>query len=72
MAAAYTKDLLRQIPPSKVEAERRDKTVRSNQHVAAIKNWLSPPDSSTNANYARQLRYEGIWEWFLRGAAFRE
>ncbi|KNB04556.1 hypothetical protein FOXG_06620 [Fusarium oxysporum f. sp. lycopersici 4287] len=23
MAAAYTKDLLRQIPPSKVEAERR-------------------------------------------------
>ncbi|KAK7592046.1 hypothetical protein V3481_006681 [Fusarium oxysporum f. sp. vasinfectum] len=97
VAAAYTKDLLRQIPPSKVEAERRvgevlssigktlndvqetsnttkviDKTARSNQHVATIKDWLSPPDSSTNANYARQLRNEGIGEWFLHGAAFRE
>lgn len=47
-------------------------TVRSNQHVAAIKDWLSPPDSSTNANHARQLRHERTGEWFLNGAAFSE
>ncbi|KAH7202849.1 hypothetical protein BKA60DRAFT_546248 [Fusarium oxysporum] len=77
VAAAYTKDLLRQVPPNKVEAERRIgevlssigttlndvqktsnvtqvivETVRSNQHVAKIKEWLSSPDSSTNANHA--------------------
>ncbi|PNP54670.1 hypothetical protein FNYG_15619 [Fusarium nygamai] len=97
VAAAYAKDLLRQIPPNKVEAERRVgevlssigttlndvqkmsnvtkamiETVRSNQHVAEIKDWLSPPDSSTNANHARQLRHEGTGEWFLNSAAFRE
>ncbi|KAH7471890.1 hypothetical protein FOMA001_g13731 [Fusarium oxysporum f. sp. matthiolae] len=97
VAAAYAKDLLRQIPPNKVEAERRIgevlssigktlndvqetsnatkvivETVRSNQHVAAIKDWLSPPDSSTNTNHARQLRHEGTGEWFLNSAAFRE
>ncbi|EGU73814.1 hypothetical protein FOXB_15674 [Fusarium oxysporum f. sp. conglutinans Fo5176] len=79
VAAAYAKDLLRQIPPNKVEAERRIgevlssiETVRSNQHVAAIKDWLSPPDSSTNTNHARQLRHEGTEEWFLNSAAFRE
>ncbi|EGU86437.1 hypothetical protein FOXB_03045 [Fusarium oxysporum f. sp. conglutinans Fo5176] len=44
----------------------------SNQHVAAIKDWLSPPDSSTNANHARKLRHEGTGEWFLNSAAFRE
>ncbi|EWZ28033.1 hypothetical protein FOZG_18259 [Fusarium oxysporum Fo47] len=97
VAAAYAKDLLRQIPPNKVEAERRIgevlssigmtlndgqetlivtkvivETVRSNQHVAKVKEWLSPPDSSTNANRARQLRHEGTGEWFLNSAAFRE
>ncbi|RKK66735.1 hypothetical protein BFJ69_g15137 [Fusarium oxysporum] len=97
VAAAYAKDLLRQISPNKVAAERRIgevpssigmtlnnmletsnatkvivETVRSNQHVAAIKDWLSPPDSSTNANHARQLRHEGTGEWFLNSAAFRD
>ncbi|KAJ0133227.1 hypothetical protein HZ326_23694 [Fusarium oxysporum f. sp. albedinis] len=96
-AAAYAKDLLRHIPPNKVEAERRIgevlssigtalndvqetsnvtkvmiETVRSNQHVAEIKDWLSPPDSSTNANHARKLRHEGTGEWCLNSAAFRE
>ncbi|KAJ9419391.1 hypothetical protein QL093DRAFT_2084233 [Fusarium oxysporum] len=33
MAAAYTKDLLRQIPPSKVEAERRVGEVLSSRNV---------------------------------------
>ncbi|RYC79570.1 hypothetical protein BFJ63_vAg17544 [Fusarium oxysporum f. sp. narcissi] len=97
VAAAYAKDLLRQIPPNKVEAERRIgevlssigktlndvqetsnvtkvvvETVRSNLHVAEIKEWLSPPDSSSNANHARKLRHEGTGEWFLNSAAFRE
>ncbi|KAI3570622.1 hypothetical protein IWW34DRAFT_825064 [Fusarium oxysporum f. sp. albedinis] len=44
----------------------------SNQHVAEIKDWLSPPDSSTNANHARKLRHEGTGEWCLNSAAFRE
>jgi hypothetical protein len=47
-------------------------TVGSNQHVAEIKEWLSPPDSSTNANHARQLKHEGTGEWFLNSATFRE
>ncbi|RKK95801.1 hypothetical protein BFJ71_g8267 [Fusarium oxysporum] len=97
VAAAYAKDLLRQIPPNKIEAERRIgealgsigmtldfvqqtssetkgivETVRSNQHVVEIERWLSPPDSSTNANHARQLRHEGTGEWFLNSATFRE
>ncbi|EXA28558.1 hypothetical protein FOVG_19844 [Fusarium oxysporum f. sp. pisi HDV247] len=97
VAAAYAKDLLRQIPPNKVEAERRIgevlssigitlndvretsnvtrgivETVRSNQQVAKVKEWLSPPDPSTNANHARQLRHEGTGEWFLNSAAFKE
>ncbi|RKK93250.1 hypothetical protein BFJ68_g15618 [Fusarium oxysporum] len=87
VVAAYAKDLLRQIPPTKVEAEKRigevlssknievtkviTETVRSNQHVAEIKVWLSPPDSSTNANHASQLRHEGTGEWFLNSAAFQ-
>ncbi|KAH7124928.1 hypothetical protein B0J13DRAFT_646926 [Dactylonectria estremocensis] len=93
VAAAYAKDLLRQIPPNRVEAERRIdevlssiyhvqqtssetkvivETVRSNQHVAEIERWLSPPNSSTNANHARQLRHEGTGTWFLNSPAFTE
>jgi hypothetical protein len=29
------------------------KIVRLNQHIAAIKDWLSAPDSLTNANRTR-------------------
>jgi hypothetical protein len=30
-----------------------------------IKEWLSPPDSSTNLNEAQKKRHEGTGSWFL-------
>ncbi|KAK1851450.1 ankyrin repeat protein [Colletotrichum chrysophilum] len=48
------------------------KGVRFTQHVEAVKTWLTPPDSSTNANRARELRHEGTGKWFLELPVFRE
>ncbi|GKT44261.1 vegetative incompatibility protein HET-E-1 [Colletotrichum spaethianum] len=96
-AAAYAKDLLHQIPVSKIEAETRIKealgsieesldhirsassqivntveAIRSDSRVTEIKNWLSPPDTSTNFNYAREIQLEGTCTWFLESAAYEE
>ncbi|KAF4916527.1 Ankyrin repeat and KH domain-containing protein mask [Colletotrichum fructicola] len=84
VAAAYAKDLLGQISPSKIKIETRlAETLRSieinqahhlhsmlevtaafrkmesTQQAETIKLWLAPPDSSTNANRARELRHKG-------------
>jgi nucleoside phosphorylase len=97
MAAAYAKDLLGRIPPSKVEAAKRiidtldefgEKLdhIHSNAvetkkavdqlsttyHFEQIKNWLGPPDPSTNANYARTLRHDSTGAWLLQNPAFQE
>uniref|UniRef100_A0A0D2YEN9 NACHT domain-containing protein n=1 Tax=Fusarium oxysporum (strain Fo5176) TaxID=660025 RepID=A0A0D2YEN9_FUSOF len=86
MAAAYAKDLLRQIPPSKVEAEKpiseilssRNETkyavmsMASDHRFAKIERWLSPPDCSTNANLARKRRHPGTGTWLLNSPAFQE
>ncbi|KAK7398509.1 hypothetical protein QQX98_012117 [Neonectria punicea] len=36
-----------------------------------IKRWLCPPDPSTNANYARELRHEGTGAWLLENPVFQ-
>ncbi|KFA79857.1 hypothetical protein S40288_10302 [Stachybotrys chartarum IBT 40288] len=81
-AAAYAKELLRQIPPNKVEAERRiSKTlniverkiddITSDRHIEKMKDWLCPPDPSTNINHARKLRHEGTGAWLLDKSFFQ-
>ncbi|EWZ28912.1 hypothetical protein FOZG_17467 [Fusarium oxysporum Fo47] len=90
MAAAYAKDLLRQIPPNKVEAEKPISEVlssiesignetrhavmsmASDHRFAKIDRWLSPPDSSTNANLARKQRHPGTGAWLLNSPVFQE
>uniref|UniRef100_A0A0D2YDA8 NACHT domain-containing protein n=1 Tax=Fusarium oxysporum (strain Fo5176) TaxID=660025 RepID=A0A0D2YDA8_FUSOF len=78
MAAAYAKDLLRQIPPSKVEAEKPISEILSSSYMASdhrfaqIERWLSPPDYSTNANLARKRRHPGTGTWLLNSPAFQE
>ncbi|OLN86260.1 Ankyrin repeat domain-containing protein 50-like protein 2 [Colletotrichum chlorophyti] len=46
--------------------------MRSDSHVEKMKRWLSPPDTSTNSNKARESRHEGTGTWFLESAAFKE
>ncbi|KAG7402908.1 Ankyrin repeat domain-containing protein 50 [Fusarium oxysporum f. sp. rapae] len=88
MAAAYAKDLLYQIPPNKVEAEKPVSEIlieitgnetkhavmsmASDHRFAKIKQWLSPSDYSTNANLARERRHPGTGAWLLNSPAFQE
>ncbi|KAJ0331406.1 hypothetical protein COL922a_012002 [Colletotrichum nupharicola] len=86
-AAAYARDLLGQLAPSRIETEapvaeilKTDQTVEANQREQMqmlveskaiiremksdqqfdhIRRWLKPPDTSTNANQARNLRHMG-------------
>ncbi|KAK4220400.1 vegetative incompatibility protein HET-E-1, partial [Podospora fimiseda] len=39
--------------------------ITSDFHTKKIKRWLCPPDPSTNANHARELRHEGTGAWLL-------
>lgn len=36
-----------------------------------IKDWLRPPDSSTNANHARKRHHEGTCTWLLKSPVFQ-
>ncbi|KAL0937365.1 uncharacterized protein CTRU02_207096 [Colletotrichum truncatum] len=97
MAAAYAKDLLHQIPPNKVEAERRIGDVlgtikddldhmqqttneinattvklKHDQHITRLHKWLSPPDSSTNFNHARQKCHKGSGLWFISSSIYKD
>ncbi|KAK4220461.1 hypothetical protein QBC38DRAFT_207355, partial [Podospora fimiseda] len=40
-------------------------SLTSDFHTDKIKRWLCPPDPSTNANHARELRHEGTGAWLL-------
>lgn len=44
----------------------------SDAQVQKIKQWLSPSDTSTNYNDARDKRHPGTGAWLIEGAAFRE
>jgi hypothetical protein len=40
------------------------------QRLKDIREWLSPPDPSTNLNAALDLRHPGSGQWFLQGSEF--
>lgn len=41
-------------------------------YIDEVKNWLSPPDTSTNSNHGRLERQNGLGTWFLKSTAFNE
>jgi hypothetical protein len=47
-------------------------TLKSDVHFERLKQWLSPPDPSTNANEARKKRHQGTGAWFLTSKSFVE
>lgn len=46
-------------------------SIRSGQYNDKIRHWLKAPDSSTNANQARELRHEGTGAWLLENPVFQ-
>ncbi|KAK1450831.1 hypothetical protein CMEL01_16782 [Colletotrichum melonis] len=46
--------------------------IRYDSHVGKVRNWLSPPDTSTNYNHARESRHEGTGSWFINSTGFAE
>jgi hypothetical protein len=47
-------------------------SIKSDIHLDKIRKWLSPPDTSTNVNAAKERRHKGTGAWFLDSAAFSE
>ncbi|KAL0939594.1 uncharacterized protein CTRU02_206204 [Colletotrichum truncatum] len=45
---------------------------RNKQHLDDLHRWLSPPDPSTNAARARDLRHSGTGTWLLESDLFSE
>ncbi|KAH7205170.1 uncharacterized protein BKA55DRAFT_600384 [Fusarium redolens] len=78
MAVAYVKDLLRQIPLNKVEAEMPISEVlysiklTGNETKYAVISMASNHHCSTNANLARKRRHPGTRAWLLNSPAFQE
>lgn len=54
------------------EAKKTVNSIASAYRSDKIRRWLSPPDPSTNANKARELRYEGTGCWLLENPTFQE
>ena len=46
--------------------------MKSDIHLDKVRKWLSPPDTSTNVNAAKEKRHKGTGTWFLTSAAFLE
>lgn len=46
--------------------------MKSDIHLNKIRKWLSPPDTSTNVNAAKEKRHKGTGAWFLASDAFLE
>ena len=47
-------------------------SIQANLRTEKIERWLCPPDPSTNANHARELRHEGTGAWLLENPVFQE
>ncbi|KAJ0161222.1 Vegetative incompatibility protein HET-E-1 [Colletotrichum tanaceti] len=47
-------------------------TIGSRSQHQKIEKWLSPPDTSTHSNQAREVRHAGTGMWFLESEAFTE
>ncbi|PCG94078.1 Hypothetical protein PENO1_080360 [Penicillium occitanis (nom. inval.)] len=75
-AAAYAKDLLRQIAPQKVEAEKRISDIipcdSEREKREAILNWFAPTDFYTQQNDLISRRQKGTGQWFLDSAEFKK
>ncbi|KAK1624831.1 hypothetical protein BDP81DRAFT_483957 [Colletotrichum phormii] len=84
-AAAYAKDLLGQLIPSRVETKvlvakvlsldesKADiKAMVSDQQIKKIRKWLNPPDTSVNVNKAKDLRHQGTGRWIFKTQALQE
>ncbi|KAL6402289.1 hypothetical protein AUP68_14761 [Ilyonectria robusta] len=65
-------DTLSHIQSTAVETSTNIEEIRSDSHLTRIKQWLSPPDTSTNANYAREIRHHETGTWLLNTPAFKE
>ncbi|KAK2045675.1 ankyrin repeat protein [Colletotrichum somersetense] len=48
------------------------KSMKSDSRAAQIKDWLSPPDTSTNFNHAMEVQLEGTCTWFIDSPVFEE
>ncbi|KAF4340762.1 hypothetical protein FBEOM_5323 [Fusarium beomiforme] len=46
-------------------------SINKENRTERIKDWLRPPDPSTNTIQARSLRHKGTGEWLLRHPAFQ-
>ncbi|KAK2063232.1 ankyrin repeat protein [Colletotrichum caudatum] len=66
------KESLASIELTTVEMKTQIDRMSSNSHVQKIKEWLSPPDTSTNYNLARERRHKGTGLWFLKTSAYQE
>ncbi|EAQ86879.1 hypothetical protein CHGG_08132 [Chaetomium globosum CBS 148.51] len=86
-AAAYTKELLAYVPVQEVQETKRaldvlnqkldsvqqtTDSIQADLRTEKIERWLRPPDPSTNANHARELRHEGTGAWLLKNPVFQE
>lgn len=47
-------------------------SISSDLRTDKIKRWLCPPDPSTNAKHARDVRHEGTGMWLLENPVFQE
>ncbi|KAL2202471.1 hypothetical protein CC79DRAFT_1313249 [Sarocladium strictum] len=95
VAAAYAKDLLGRIPPSKVASEQSMKlseisrdtqeikslAAETKDYVAELANrsqvndvreWLSPPDPSTDFHEALKQRHANTGKWFLQSKKYQD
>ncbi|KAF5644568.1 multiple ankyrin repeats single kh domain protein [Fusarium sp. NRRL 52700] len=72
-AAAYAKELLQRIPPTKIQKqEPLAKVLDRNSRRQEIERWLKPPRPSTNVAKAKKRRHDGTGLWFIQSPAFAE
>ena len=68
-AAAYAKNLLKMIPPDKVESEEQLSELTAG-HLDKVMQWLSAPDPSTQLQRARELYQSGTNQWLLSSEVY--
>lgn len=55
-----------------VESKAIIREMKSDQQFDHIRRWPKPPDTSTNANQARNLRHMGTGQWIFKSQVFQE
>src|SRR5260221_2571069 len=59
-------------PPSLDLLHPDSRILVGNQLRENIRNWLSPPDPSTNHNIACAIHHKGSATWFFQGSMFND